>query len=109
MNNAVETLVSEVAACAKACNQCFYACLKEDDVKMMTNCIRTDRECADMCGIVADFAYRESEVFPDLVAACAKMCGVCAAECEQHDMQHCKECVEACRACEKACNDYLGQ
>ncbi|MEC6748737.1 four-helix bundle copper-binding protein [Marinilactibacillus sp. XAAS-LB27] len=109
MSQAVETLVSKVAACAKACNECFDACLKEDDVKMMANCIRTDRVCADMCGIVADFAYRESEIFPDLVAACAKACGICAEECENHEMQHCQDCAVACRECEKACKEYLGQ
>ena len=48
----VETLISKVAACQKACNFCFDACLKENHVQMMTECIRSDRECADLCGIV---------------------------------------------------------
>lgn len=107
MNKAVEDLVSQVLACQKACQICFDACLKEDHVAMMAECIRTDRECADICGLVVDFAYRESNLFPDLVAVCARACEVCATECEQHDHDHCQQCAKACRECEAACKAFL--
>ncbi|MGO4927902.1 four-helix bundle copper-binding protein [Fundicoccus sp. Sow4_F4] len=103
----VETLVSKVAACQKACNFCFDACLKEDHVQMMTECIRSDRECADLCGVVLTFAQRDSKVLPEIVAACAKACQLCAEECEQHDHDHCQECARACRKCEAACHEFL--
>lgn len=108
MNKAVEDLVSQVLACQKACQICFDACLKEDHVAMMAECIRTDRECADICGLVVDFSYRESNLFPDLVAVCARACEVCATECEQHDHDHCQQCAKACRECEAACKAFLG-
>lgn len=107
MNKAVEDLVSQVLACQKACQICFDACLKEDHVAMMAECIRTDRECADICGLVVDFAYRESNLFSDLVAVCARACEVCATECEQHDHDHCQQCAKACRECEAACKAFL--
>jgi hypothetical protein len=107
MNKAVEGLVSQVLACQKACQICFDACLKEDHVAMMAECIRTDRECADICGLVVDFSYRESNLFPDLVAVCARACEVCATECEQHDHDHCQQCAKACRECEAACKAFL--
>lgn len=107
MNKAVEDLVSQVLACQKACQICFDACLKEDHVAMMAECIRTDRECADICGLVVDFSYRESNLFPDLVAVCARACEVCATECEQHDHDHCQQCAKACRECEAACKAFL--
>jgi len=49
MNETVEPLVRTVTACQAACNNCFDACLEEDDVKMLAECIRLDRECADAC------------------------------------------------------------
>ena len=105
MDATLETLVEKVRACQKACNMCFAACLKEDH--MMAECIRSDRECADMCGIVLDFSQRESKLFPDLVAVCARACGMCAEECEKHYHDHCQECAKACRECEEACNAYV--
>lgn len=110
MNEALDTLVRSVEACQKTCNICFTACLKEEDMNMLARCIELDRECADMCGIVADMAYRESPIFPDLVAACAKICDMCAEECEKHEhMQHCLDCAAACRECAEACRNYLAQ
>lgn len=104
----VETLVSKVTACQKACNFCFDACLKEENVKMMAECIRSDRECADLCGVVLDFAQRDSKVLPEIVAACIKACQICAEECEKHEHHdHCQACARACRECEAACHDYL--
>lgn len=109
MTLTLEPLLDAVLECQKACNHCFDACLKEDDVKMMAECIRTDRECADMCGIVLDFAQRESEILPELLEACIKSCESCADECEKHEMDHCQQCAKACRNCAKACRKYLEQ
>lgn len=107
MTKTLEPLMDTVLECQKACNNCFDACLKEDDVKMMAECIRSDRECADMCSIVLDFAQRDSKILPELLQACIKSCEVCADECEKHDHDHCQECAKACRACAKVCKEYL--
>lgn len=98
----------KVADCQRACNMCFDACLKEENVKMMAECIRLDRECADLCGIALDFAGRDSIAAKDLIALCGKVCEACAAECEKHShMEHCQECARACRECAKACNALM--
>lgn len=39
MNEALDTLVSKVSACQSACNHCYDACLKEDDIDMMRTTI----------------------------------------------------------------------
>ncbi len=104
-----ETLVETIAMCERACNMCFDACLKEDDVKMMAECIRLDRECADICAITRSFAYREGAAFEDLLEVCAKSCEACAEECEKHadHADHCRECAEACRECAEACRSFV--
>ena len=110
MTNTVAPLLDIVLECQKACNNCFYACLKEEDhVKHMTECIRLDRECADLCGLVLDFSQRESALLPEILELCAKACDACAAECETHDMDHCQRCAKACRTCAEACREYIAQ
>ena len=106
MTQTKDALLDMVVECQKACNNCFYACLKEDDVKMMAECIRLDRECADLCGLVVDFAQRESDRLPEILELCTKACDACADECEDHDMDHCKKCAKACRECAEACREY---
>jgi hypothetical protein len=79
-----------------ACNHCFDACLKEDDVKMMAECIRLDRECAEVCAVLEQAAARNSPFVPQLAQ-------VCAEECRKHDDQHCQDCAEACSKCAEVC------
>lgn len=108
MNEAIDKLVTKVSACQAACNHCYDACLKEDDVDMMRTCIRTDRDCADICGMVLNFAHRDSLLFNDLLALCVKACDSCADECEKHDHhEHCQACAKACRECAEACREYI--
>lgn len=100
MDNTLTTFVQRAINCQFACNMCFDACLEEDDVKMLTDCIRYDRECADICGIAVDFVSRKGTITQELLEACIKSCETCAEECEKHaHMQHCLDCAEACNEC----------
>lgn len=107
MPRTLEPLMDVVLGCQKTCNNCFEACLKEEDASHMAECLRKTRECADMCGIVLDYAQRNSEILPELLEACAKSCELCAEECEKHDHDHCQSCAKASRACAKACRSYI--
>lgn len=108
MSVALEELTKKVAACQAACNHCYDACLKEDDVDMMRECIRTDNDCSYICGMVLDFAHKDSPLFNDIVELCAKACEACAEECEKHDHhEHCLACAKACRECAEACRAYI--
>lgn len=106
MSKSLDSLMDALLKCQKACNNCFDACLNEDNVDMMAECIRSDRECADMCGIVLDYAQRDSKILPELLQACIKSCEACADECEDHDHDHCQRCAKACRACAEECKAY---
>lgn len=103
-NNVNEELISALNKCADACNYCTTACLEEEDVKMMTACIKLDIDCAAICNLTANFIARGSVHGKHLLKECAELCNLCAAECEKHTkMQHCVSCAEACRACEAYC------
>lgn len=104
-----EALMEKVLKCKQACDHCFDMCLQEEDANAMADCIRTDRECSEVCGMVLQLGNRDSVVFNEIVTACVKICKVCAEECEKHaeHHEHCKECAEACRECEAACETFL--
>lgn len=99
-NNA---LLTSLRDCIEACNHCFDACLREENVKMLARCIRTDRDCADICSLTYKSVCSGSEFTPAMKKLCAEICHACAQECNKHEHEHCKRCAEACTNCEKAC------
>lgn len=99
-------LLSLLTYCVTECNHCAAACLEEEDVKMLTKCIKLDLDCADICLLMAGYLARGSEHAEHLMSECAEICQKCAAECEKHaahGMEHCRVCAEACRKCAEAC------
>ena len=102
-----QTLINALTACVTACNHCADACLDEDNIKMMVDCIRTDRVCAEVCGTTAKVLLTSYKDVNGLVKYCQQICTACADECEKHEHQHCQDCAKACRACEDACKSFL--
>ncbi|MFA0960588.1 four-helix bundle copper-binding protein [Roseivirga sp. BDSF3-8] len=101
-----QDLLDKLNACVAACEHCATACLGEDDVKKMSDCIKTDRDCADICALTARLVARDSKHAKHLAKECIEVCKLCADECGKHEHQHCKDCAEACRACEEACKKF---
>ena len=89
------------------------ACLAEDMVAELRDCIRTDLDCADICAATGAVLTRQTgentAVLRAQLEACRTACSACAEDCEQHAgmHEHCKVCAEACRRCEQACADLL--
>ncbi|PLR95029.1 four-helix bundle copper-binding protein [Bacillus sp. T33-2] len=96
-------VIEALHECMVACNHCYNACLEEEDVKMMANCIRLDRECADICAFLEQALVRGTPFAAELAAVCAKICEACGNECNKHVHEHCKKCAEACFKCADAC------
>ena len=90
-------------ACAIACEHRHAACLAEDDVGMMTECIRLDHDCADICRLAAAWIARGSQFAPQLCALCATLCEAYGTVCAKHRNAHCQACAEACRSCAAEC------
>lgn len=98
-------LLEALSNCAAECNHCATACLDEQDVKMLSRCIKLDIDCAEICMLTASYVARGSEHAQHLLDECAEICYACAEECEKHShMEHCKRCAEACRKCAEACH-----
>jgi hypothetical protein len=90
--------------CAIACDHCASEDLKENDVKMLADCINLDRECSAFCRSTAHIMSMGGKFAKEICSICAKVCDACAEECEKHKhMEHCKQCADACRKCAEAC------
>jgi len=62
--------IEACVACLVACEMCSDACLDEKDVKMMVQCIRLDRDCAEACAAAIRVMSRGG---PLAAEACRKM------------------------------------
>ena len=99
--------------CAQACTACADACLSEEMVAQLTTCIRTNLDCADVCGTTGRVLSRHTGYDANLtravLEACAAACKSCGDECAGHaEMhEHCRVCAEACRRCETACRELI--
>jgi len=103
-----QALLDALNRCVAACEHCATACLGEEHVRHMTDCIRLDRDCADICALVARLVVRGSEHARHLIKECIELCTKCANECAKHNHPHCQQCAAACRACAEACREYAG-
>ena len=102
-----QKLIDALNDCIIHCNYCADACLDADNIKMMVDCIRTDRACAEVCSTTVKLLAMDSAFAKAMVEQCHKICQQCAEECAKHDHQHCKDCADACRKCAEACKSYL--
>jgi hypothetical protein len=95
-------------ACAEACGHCATACLREPDVQQMTECIRLDIDCAEICRLASAFMARGSDFAVDICSACAAVCDACGDECRRHQAPHCQACADACARCADECRRRAG-
>lgn len=103
MKNENASLLTALAECAAACNACIAGCIADKDGKM-SECIKLDLDCAEICSVTAAFVARGSAHASHLLKECAEICAKCAEECSKHtDHDHCMHCAEACRKCAQAC------
>ena len=103
-----QALIYALNNCATECGHCAMACLDEQDVAMLTKCIKLDLDCAEVCRFTASLLSRGSEHGIHLLKECAEICDACADECEKHShMMHCKKCAVVCRDCAEECSEMV--
>ena len=113
VNQALIAAIDEAYACAQTCTSCADACLAEEMVTQLRQCIRLNLDCADVCLATATLANRrtgsDEEVIRKMLDACVTACRLCGEECERHAShhEHCRICAESCRRCEAACQKAL--
>lgn len=90
--------------CAVYCERCAASCLKEDNASAMSECIRLDMQCAQLCRLAASLMAQNSEHARDVCKVCVRLCRQCGEECGKHSADHCQQCAEACYRCADECD-----
>lgn len=67
-------LIEALNNCVTHCNYCADACLDEGDIKMMVDCIRTDRACAEICRATANLLASNYKDVRSMVEQCRDIC-----------------------------------
>ena len=99
-----QRLIHSLNNCAAECGHCAMACLKEKDVQMLTDCIKLDIDCAEVCRLTASLLSRGSAHGIHLLKECAEICTACSDECKKHShMEHCRKCADVCFECAEQC------
>ncbi|MCD8029775.1 MAG: four-helix bundle copper-binding protein [Bacteroides sp.] len=106
MDDKVKNMNRMLGKCVAVCNFCFDSCLREENVEMMKECIRLDKECAEICALTLSLVASGSEMAGEALTLCAAICEKCGEECGKHDNDHCRKCAETCLACAEACRNY---
>jgi hypothetical protein len=99
--------------CGQTCISCADACLAEEQVQTLKQCIRLNLDCADVCIATGALASRRTGsnegVLRSALETCALACRTCAEECNKHAQmhEHCRICADACRSCQRACEEAM--
>ncbi|MGP4072720.1 four-helix bundle copper-binding protein [Piscibacillus sp. B03] len=93
--------------CMEACNHCYTACLQEPDLEHMIECVRLDRECADICSNFEQALTLDTKFVKEYAQLCAAVCRACGDECAKHDHDHCQKCADACHKCAEECEKLI--
>jgi hypothetical protein len=102
-------VIDAAYACADTCTACVDACLAEQMVADLRQCIRLNLDCADVCLTCARLATRRTgtneQLMRQMLDACVIACGLCRDECARHASahEHCRLCADACLRCVGAC------
>lgn len=111
VNDALVRCVSECFSCAMFCMSCAGACLAEETVEDLRQCIRLNLDCATLCKATGELALRRAggneRSIMHLLDACEDICRRCGDECTRHASMHdhCRLCAESCENCAEACAD----
>ncbi|WP_050032403.1 four-helix bundle copper-binding protein [Halorubrum halophilum] len=92
--------IENCSEASQVCEWCADECLGSEE---MEECARLCRDVADLASLHARFMARGSSNSAQLARACADACEECAAECEDHDADHCQACAEVLRECADSC------
>jgi hypothetical protein len=104
---------------AQICRISADACVEEDAVAELRECLRAEQDCAVICSATAQVLARLG--FPEpgdgravlvpLLEACRAAVRICRDACRRHDevYEHCALAAEACERCEEACAALLAR
>ncbi len=111
----LDALVNAINACfntGQTCVTCADACADEQSAVELRDVIRLTNDCSDICistgKVLSRLNYPNWNSLRAQVKSCLQIVQDSAALCQEHARmhEHCRVCVDSCRACETSLKDY---
>ncbi len=67
VNRSLIAAIDELYACTQACTSCADACIAEEMVAHLRQCIRFNLDCADVCAATSTIATRRTGSNEELI------------------------------------------
>ncbi len=103
-----EALVKTIQNCEATCEHMTAHLKKLRDFGMRTKQATLLRDCADICGLTANFIARGSMYAKNTAALCACICEICGQECARFPDQMSQNCAQVCLHCARECRAFAG-
>jgi len=109
-NHAMDACIQACLDCHRSCLATIAHCLTKGGSHAEARHIQLMLDCAQICGVCADFMIRGSDHCAHICRACADICRACATSCADHgeadDMM--RACAAACTRCADECAKMAG-
>lgn len=109
----LKACIEATIVCSTTCKACADACLTQEVVGDLAQCVLASWECVDICHATWQLLMLPGEpnwrLLQKQIAKCQDAClrtgAICALHAELHE--HCRACAESCGRCEEACRNML--
>ena len=102
--------IQECTNCHQVCLQTIQHCLQMGGKHAEQAHVRLLADCAQICGVSADFMLRGSDLHSNTCEVCATVCHRCGEDCDRiggggggGGDQQMKLCADTCRRCAASC------
>ncbi len=106
-----QAVIDSAMDCVKLGRECAQHCVTMFQMgdQTLKDCYAAVQELAVSCNALAELAIQNSAHLREFMKVCSTVCENCETECRKHEKHHqiCKDCADSCKACVKACDDYL--
>lgn len=104
-----DTHLDDIANCYLSCNEMLRHCLEMKGEHSNPDHLLLLVDCADICQVLLNFNYINSNAAKRVAELCAQICERCAASCaEFKEDPEMEECSAICKKCAQSCRELSG-
>lgn len=102
-------LLHQLMKCITACETTATAGMVQENVKEMSGCILTCRDCADACGLISRYLARNSSFTNQMIPQVVNIIKRCESECRDSKHEFCQHCAEICHTTHQQLEDFYAK
>jgi|GEM_PF-1769235 len=101
-----EQIVRQIQDCEATCEHMINHIKKMKDCQMRAKQTMLLRDCADICGLTANYIARDAIFKRHAAILCADICDACGNECSRFPDQESRNCAQICFHCAMQCRAF---